>query len=48
MGACMLSRFSHVQLFDPTDSSPPGSSVCEIIQTRILEWVAMPSSRGSS
>ena len=30
------------------DCSPPGSSVCGILQARILEWVAMPSSRGSS
>ena len=28
--------------------SPPGSSICGILQARILEWVAMPSSRGSS
>ena len=28
--------------------SPPGSSVHGILQARILEWVAMPSSRGSS
>ena len=28
--------------------SLPGSSVCGILQTRILEWVAMPFSRGSS
>ena len=27
---------------------PPGSSVHGILQARILEWVAMPSSRGSS
>ena len=33
---------------DPMDCSPPGSSVHGILQTRILEWVAMPSSRGSS
>ena len=33
---------------DFTDCSPPGSSVSGILQTRILEWVAMPSSRGSS
>ena len=26
---------------------PPGSSVLEILQARILEWVAMPASRGS-
>ena len=30
------------------DCSPPGSSVHGISQARILEWVAMPSSRGSS
>ena len=29
-------------------TSPPGSSVHGILQARILEWVAMPSSRGSS
>ena len=33
-------------LFDPTDCSPPGSSVHEILQARIL--VAMPSFRRSS
>ena len=33
---------------DPMDYSPPGSSVHGILQTRILEWVAIPSSRGSS
>ena len=32
----------------PMDCSPPGSSVRGILQARILEWVAMPSSRGSS
>ena len=30
------------------DCSPPGSSVYGILQARKLEWVAMPSSRGSS
>ena len=35
-------------LCDPMDCSPPGSSVRGILQARILEWVAMPSSRGSS
>ena len=30
------------------DCSPPGSSVHEIFQARILEWVAISSSRGSS
>ena len=33
---------------DPMDCSLPGSSVCGIIQARILEWVAIPFSRGSS
>ena len=35
-------------LFDPMDCSPPGSSVHEIFQARILEWVAISFSRGSS
>ena len=30
---------------DPMDCSPPGSSVHRILKARILEWVAMPSSR---
>ena len=30
------------------DSSLPGSSIYEILPARVLEWVAMPSSRGSS
>ena len=33
---------------NPMDCSPPGSSVHGILQARILEWVAVPSSRGSS
>ena len=33
---------------DPMDCWPPGSSVCGILQARILEGVAMPSSRESS
>ena len=33
---------------NPVDCSPPGSSVHGILQARILEWVAMPFSRGSS
>ena len=35
-------------LCDPVDHSPPGSSVHGIFQAGILEWVAIPSSRGSS
>ena len=37
-----------VQLCDSMDCSPPGSSVHGSFQARILEWIAMPSSRGSS
>ena len=32
----------------PVDCSPPGSSVHGILQARILEWVAIPFSSGSS
>ena len=32
----------------PMDYSTPGSSVHGILQARILQWVAVPSSRGSS
>ena len=57
--ASQLSRFASslkpphiacacVQSHDPMACSPPGSSIHDILQTRILEWVAMPSSRGSS
>ena len=54
-----LSHFSYVWLFatpqtvarqaslNPTDGGPPGFSVRGILQARILEWVALPSSRGS-
>ena len=34
-------------LYDPVDHSPPGSFVHGILQARILEWVVVPSSRGS-
>ena len=35
-------------LCDPMDCSPRGSSVHGILRARILEWVAIPSSKGSS
>ena len=35
-------------LCDPMDCNPLRSSVHGISQTRILEWVAIPFSRGSS
>ena len=46
---CVISCFSHVWLFVTSlDCSPPGSSVYGILQARILGWVAISSSRGSS
>ena len=46
-------KISHVKsmiqlLCNPMDFTPPGSSVLGISQARILEWVAISSSRGSS
>ena len=35
----------YLTLCDPMDCGPPDSSVRGILQARILEWVAMPSSR---
>ena len=35
-------------LCDPVDCSPPGSSVPGILQARVLEWVSISFSRGSS
>ena len=35
-------------LCDPTDCILPGSTVHGILQARILEWVTIPLSRGSS
>ena len=43
--ACCL--FRYIWLCNPMDCSLSGSSVHGILQARILEWVAMPSSRGS-
>ena len=45
--ACSVTK-SRLTLCDLMDCGPPGSSVHGILQARILEWVAMPSSRGSS
>ena len=45
--ACLVAQ-SCPTLCDPMDCSPPGSSVHWILQARILEWVAVPSCRGSS
>ena len=39
---------SCLSLCDPMDYSSPGSSVHGILQARIMEWLAIPFSRGSS
>ena len=44
---CLVTQ-SCLTLCNPMNCSPPGSSVCGILQARILEWVAISSSRGSS
>ena len=43
---CLL--VTQLTLFDPMDCRLPGSSVHGISPARILEWVAIPFSRGSS
>ena len=47
---CVHANFLHScpTLFDPMDYSTPGSSIHGILQARILEWIAMPSSRETS
>ena len=45
---CAKSLQSCPSLGDPMDYRSPGSSVHGILQARILEWVAVPSSRQSS
>ena len=44
---CLVTQ-SYLTLCDPMDCSLPGSSIHGISQARILEWVAISSSRGSS
>ena len=44
---CLVAQ-SYLTLCNPLDCSPPGSSVHGIFQTRILEWVVISFSRGSS
>ena len=48
MFCAVLSHSVLLTLCDPMEYSPPGSSVHEILQTRILEWVGLSFSRGSS
>ena len=44
----LFSRWIMSDSFDTVDCSPPGSSIHEISQARILEWIAISFSRGSS
>ena len=39
---------SYLTLCDPMDRSPPDLPIYAIFQARILKWVAMPFSKGSS
>ena len=45
---CYVLAQSCLILCNPMECSPPGSSVHDILPARILEWSAMPSSKGSS
>ena len=46
--ACWVASGLCLTLCYPMDCSPPDSSVHGILQARVLDWVAMPSPRGSS
>ena len=48
IGGGGLDTKSCLTLCDPMDCSPPGSSVHGNSQARILEWVVIPFSKGSS
>ena len=45
---CVLVAQLYPTLCNPMDCNPPGSSVHGILQARILDWVVVSSSRGSS
>ena len=45
---CVLVAQLCLTLCNPMDCSPPGFSVYGIVQARILEWIAIPFSRGTS
>ena len=45
---CVLVAQSCPSLCNPVDCSPTGSSVHRFLQAKILEWVAISSSKGSS
>ena len=45
---CVLVAQSRLTLCDPMDCSSPDFSVHGILQTSVLEWIAIPFSRGTS
>ena len=45
---CFLVTQLYLTLCDPMDCSPPGSSIHGIFQVKVLEWIAIGFSRGSS
>ena len=45
---CTCTLVTQLTLWDPVDCSPPGFSVHGILQARILEWIAILFSRGTS
>ena len=45
---CLLVTQSCLTLCDPMNHSPPEFSIHGILQARILDWIAIPFSRGSS
>ena len=47
LGSCLVAKL-HLTLCNPMDCSPPGSSVCGVLQAGTLGRVAVLSSRGSS
>ena len=47
LGCCLVAKF-YLTFCNPMDCSPPGSSVHGIPQARILEWVTISCSGGSS
>ena len=44
---CLVTQLC-LTLSNPLDYSPPGSTVHELLQARILEWIVFPFSRESS
>ena len=48
VSVCDLVTQSCPTLCNPMNCSPSGSSIHEILQARIMEWIAIPFSRGSS